>query len=536
LRSPVDKRTGISEKSAGLTGALLISGLLLAACAATPAIASPLAAAQQDVTVAEGPDFQQTEPPDQATVGLDPTVGMLEGLVGMDADFHLRPLLATSWEFLAPSTWRFHLRRGVHFHDGRLFTADAVRWSVEGWMQSGPQNYLALGPGAQVVTRDTYTVDIETVVPDRRLVEALADQRRAIVAPGTYPGDGRTPASTPDGTGPFRFVQYLPGRELVLAGFSGYWGGAPRLSRLTIRYYADPAQGYAALRNGTAQLAVDLGPAQAADLEKRGDLKLARSAVTGADLLFFNLLRPAEHPLVQDAVLRQAIALAIDQPAIVDQAWDGFGARLDSLVVPTLAGRSAPAAPTASLAAARRLLDQDGWRVGPDGIRVRNGLRLHLQVALGDLSERTLTARLLGGELASAGISADITEPDDDTFFNQVLGAGNYDLVGLGFIGQRDANPLGILSYLSPAPGGCNFCIFANLGPAFDQRFAQAVAGDDATARRVANTLSRVVLNDQAAVILLAGKSRLYGLSRAVQDFTAQPKDPDYAPVWLAAS
>ena len=511
-------------------------------------IAAPTAAPQQDLTVAEGPDFQQAEPPDQADVGLAPTVRMLEGLVWMDADFHVRPLLATSWEFIAPRTWRFHLRRGVHFHDGRLFTADAVKWSVERWMRAGRLNSLALGPGAQVIVRDPYTVDVETVVPDRRLVQALADQRRAIVAPGTYPGDGRTLAGTPDGTGPFRFVRYFSERELVLQGFPEYWGGPPRLSRLTIRYEPDPASRFDALRQGTAAVAVDLGPQQARDLVAAGGLKLEQSPVAGADLLFFNLQRAAQHPLIQDPAVRRAVSLAIDQSAIVGGAWFGFGAPLRSLAVPKLAGGSAqtasgggPAAgetPVASggqLEMARRLLDEAGWLPGPDGIRLRHGISLRLKIVLGDLSERTVTAGLLESELLRAGIATEISQPDDDTFFNHVLGSGDYDLAGLGFIGQRDANPLDMLSYLSPAPGGCSFCIFANLGPAFDERFAAAVAADDRAAMRAAMALSKTALVDEAAVIILAGKPRLYGLSRAVQDFVAEPKDPRYDQVWLAA-
>ena len=519
-----------------MAGALLVLGAIVSACGTASPIAALAPVPQQDLTVAEGPDFQQADPPDAADVGLAPTVRMLEGLVWMDAGFHLRPLLATSWEFLPPRTWRFHLRRGVHFHDGRPFTADAVKWSVERWMRAGRLNYLALGPGAQVIIRDSYTVDIQTVVPDRRFVEALADQRRAIVAPGTYPGDGRTPASTPDGTGPFEFVRYFPQRELVLAGFKGYWGGAPRILRLTIRYEPDASARYEALRQGTAAVAVDLGPQRAHDLQSAGGLKLEQSAVAGADLLFFNLQRPEQHPLVQDPVLRRAVSLSIDQASIVDQAWSGLGAPLRSLTVPAFSGGTVPAVPGSDLDKARRLLDAEGWLPGPDGILIRHGTPLRLKIVLGDLSERTVTAGLLRTDLRRAGIAAEISEPDQDTFFNHVLGSGDYDLAGLGFIGQRDANPLGMLSYLSPAPGGCNFCIFANLGPGFDERFARAVAADDRTAPRQAAALSKTAVVDEAAVIVLVGKPRLYGLSRAVQGFVAEPRDPRYDQAWLAAA
>ncbi len=318
-------------KAAGRPGGLrvliLLFALILAACG-TPSLATPEAAAQQDLTVAEGPDFQQTEPPVEANVGLGPSVRVLEGLVRMGPDYHLEPLLAASWEFRPSKTWRFHLRRGVRFHDGTPFTAAAVKWSVERWMRTGRVNYLALGPGAKVSIVDDYTVDIETVVPNRRLVESLADQRRAIVASGTYPGAGTRRENTPIGTGPFRFVHYFPGTELVLGHFSEYWGGAPRLSRLTVRYFSDAEARYAALRNHTVDLAVDIAPQQAAELVNAAGLRLLRSQVAGADLLFFNLQRPAQHPVVQEVAVRRAVALAIDESHIADHAWRGFGARI----------------------------------------------------------------------------------------------------------------------------------------------------------------------------------------------------------------
>ncbi len=525
-------------KAAGRPGGLrvliLLFALILAACG-TPSLATPEAAAQQDLTVAEGPDFQQTEPPVEANVGLGPSVRVLEGLVRMGPDYHLEPLLAASWEFRPSKTWRFHLRRGVRFHDGTPFTAAAVKWSVERWMRTGRVNYLALGPGAKVSIVDDYTVDIETVVPNRRLVESLADQRRAIVASGTYPGAGTRRENTPIGTGPFRFVHYFPGTELVLGHFSEYWGGAPRLSRLTVRYFSDAEARYAALRNHTVDLAVDIAPQQAAELVNAAGLRLLRSQVAGADLLFFNLQRPAQHPVVQEVAVRRAVALAIDESHIADHAWRGFGADAGGLIPQAVLGNARVTPVGHDLAQAKAILDAAGWRVGPDGIRLRDGLRLRLQISLGDLSERTLTSELLRDELRAAGVEAQITLPDVNRFFDHDLGQADYDLAGLGFIGQRDANPLGILSYLSPAPGGCAFCIFANIGPDFDARYAQAVAASDQDARLDAARLTHAALADQAVVIVLAAKPRLIGLSQRVQDFVAQPRDQRYDTAWLAA-
>lgn len=503
---------------------------MLAGCG-TPTLAGPAQAAQQDLAVAAGGDFQQTEPPDEADVGLGPTAQVMEGLVRMGPNFKLEPLLAVDWEFHAPRTWRFTLRRGVRFHDGTLFTAAAVQWTVERWMRSDRVNYLALGPGARVSVVDDYTLDIETVVPNRRLVESLADQRRGIVAVGTYPGAGTRHDNTPIGTGPFRFVQYFPGRELVLTRFDGYWGGAPRIARLTTRYIDNVADRLKALRAGAVDVALDLGPSAAAVVAEAADLKLLRSGVEGGDLLLFNLQRPDAHPIVQDPAVRQAIAMAVDEPDIVNHAWRGFGSAAPGLVPFPLAGTPHGQGLGHDPVKARAALDAAGWRIGPDGIRVRGGKRLSLRLALGDLTERDATATVLRSQLLAVGVDARVETPDVNHFFDVDLGGAGYDLAGLGFMDQRDANPLRMLSYLSPAPGGCDFCIFANVGGAFDGRYAGAVG---AVHPDVAG-LVHEALADQAVMIILSAKPELVGLSRRVQGVVAQPHDQRYDRAWLAA-
>lgn len=117
----------------------------------------------------------------------------------------VKPLLALSWELRPPGTWRFHLRRGVTFHDGQPFDAAAVASNVtELWSKvPGPD---LLGPRSATVI-DSHTVDLTPTAPNLRLVEQLVHPRHGLRAPGTSAGLGTEPATTPTGTGPFRFVE-----------------------------------------------------------------------------------------------------------------------------------------------------------------------------------------------------------------------------------------------------------------------------------------------------------------------------------------
>ncbi len=82
----------------------------------------------QELVVGIGEDTYDIEEP-EADVGFVPRA-IVEGLVQMSPDYKVEPLLATRWEFIEPTTWRFHLREGVTFHDGTPFTAEAVKTST----------------------------------------------------------------------------------------------------------------------------------------------------------------------------------------------------------------------------------------------------------------------------------------------------------------------------------------------------------------------------------------------------------------------
>lgn len=180
--------------------------------------------------VGAGADTSLAEPPEDANVssgGGDVNAGVLETLVSLGEDFTVRPLLATSWEFRAPNTWRFNLRRNVKFHDGSAFDAGDVAYNVEeiwGKVESG---ILALGPGSARVV-DDHTIDITPVTPNVRFVEQLVHPYHALRAEGTSAGAGTSRATTPTGTGPFRFVEYRQNELLRVKRFDGYWESAPQ--------------------------------------------------------------------------------------------------------------------------------------------------------------------------------------------------------------------------------------------------------------------------------------------------------------------
>ena len=138
----------------------------------------------------------------------------------------MKPRLATAWEQVNPTTWRFTLRDGVKFHDGTPFDAGAVVYSLE----------RTLDPALTCITRTKYfggieitakavdplTVEFTTKTPMPILPTLMA--QLSIASPKTPKGEY---TNDPIGTGPYDFVSWTQGENVKIERFPGYWGEQP---------------------------------------------------------------------------------------------------------------------------------------------------------------------------------------------------------------------------------------------------------------------------------------------------------------------
>ncbi|MBV8199493.1 MAG: hypothetical protein JOZ15_02610 [Acidobacteria bacterium] len=280
-----------------------------------------------------------------------------DSLVTFDADMHVRPALAAGWDNPDDLTWRFQLRPGVRFQDGRPLAAADVVVSLER-ARSHPQSKMSgyLVEVAAVRALDPRTVEVQTHRPYPILLNKLTFI--AIV-----PRDAPARIVKPLGTGPYRFVAYTPGRTLELEAWSGAWNagdeGEPRVS---IGFESDAAKRVERLTSGQADLIAEL-PSQYADRVASAPGCAARSA--GG--LAVNYLQPrVDTPPFSDPRVRRAISLALDREALVRVMLHGRGAPAGQMVGPKVFGYAPEIQPPRrDLAAARRLLAAAGY---PDGL------------------------------------------------------------------------------------------------------------------------------------------------------------------------
>ena len=311
-----------------------------------------------------------------------------EPLTSFDDRMQVGPSLALSWENPSDTTWVFHLRPGVRFHDGSPFGAADVVWSLERVRRadaSGFGSYLVAVAGLRAI--DELTVEITTLRPYPILLNKLAFI--AIVPRGSP-----VPIERPVGTGPYRFASFSPGKGLALEAFDHYWGPHPQEPRVVFLPVGDRGERVDLLERGAIDVAQEPGPENAARLAGAPGLKL----VEGEGLLVIYLLLRAEHggPLA-DPRVREAIDLAIDRDDLVRRLGAGFGASAGQLVSRNAFGYSAGLAPEArDLARARTLLGEAGLGGGFD-----------LEIQLRD--DRQPIAEALAAQLGEAGIRVAVT-------------------------------------------------------------------------------------------------------------------------------
>lgn len=209
-------------------------------------------------------------------------------LVLMDERGEPRPALAISWQHDPDNKrWEFRLRPGVKFHDGSPLNAAAVAACLKGW---------------SVTAADDDVVVVQTGNPMPDLPVRLAGSGSVIFRRGA---DGVT-----TGSGPFRIAEWQPGRHALLTANDNYWGGRPYLDDIELQMGRPPRDQAIDLELGKADL-VELTPDDARRVAEHG----ARTwASAPAELLALVFARG--HTAVEDAQLRQAVALSIDRAAI----------------------------------------------------------------------------------------------------------------------------------------------------------------------------------------------------------------------------
>jgi peptide/nickel transport system substrate-binding protein len=341
------------------------------------------------------------------------------------------PGLAQSYTVSADAkTYTFKLRRGVKFHDGTPFNADAVKATFDHIVNPATKSLSAIGAlGPYVETRvlDPYTAQVVFSAPNAAFVNEMTQVTLAISSPAALKKYGSGYDTHPVGTGPFKFQQFVNNEKVVVVRNPGYaWspgplgGGKPALlDQITFRILPDPSSQADALTTNEIQIGQNLNPGDVTSAVSSGKKKLTALSSGMPYCIMIN----AQKAPTDDLMVRQALQYSINNKEIIDTLFKGLYSPATSVLTPVSAGYAADQAlysynPTK----AGQLLDAAGWKMGSGGVRSKGGQQLSLQfINIANFGFDGIS-QLMQAQMNAVGIHSVITDqafPSVSTTYDQ---------------------------------------------------------------------------------------------------------------------
>lgn len=300
---------------------------LLPAALICAAVLSPAGAAEakNEITVAVASTFT-TMDPWNATDTLSQAVAksFYEGLFKFDREMNVVPSLAESAESSPDGMQHVvHLRRGVKFHDGTTFTAEAVKANFDRITTPGStlKRFFLFENVASLKVLDPYTVRFTLKRPNSAFINRLAHPSAVMICPKSLSEKEVSIAFHPCGTGPFVMKNYNPSDVLRVEKNPNYWrAGYPKLDAITWRPVVENSTRVAMALTGEADYAFPLPSEQVKMVKDKGTLRVD---VTPSIMLRFvemNLTKP----VFKDVRVRQALNYAVNKEALVKVAFAGY--------------------------------------------------------------------------------------------------------------------------------------------------------------------------------------------------------------------
>ena len=380
----------------------------------------------------------------QETVQLSFLANIYEPLVRRNRDLGLEPALATSWEQTSPAIWRFHLRQGVKWQDGSPFTADDVVFTLKRIQSPNSSLRAPMAPVKEARKIDDLTVEFETVLPDPIFLQEQTNllimskvwcEAHNAAEPVTIGKEDNYALHYAMGTGPFRQVSREPDRKTVVEKNPLWWDKPEHnVDRVEFNVISSAPTRVAALLSGEVDMIYSVPPQDIARIKQADGLKLLQTPELRTVFLGFNLSRDelpssdvkGKNPL-RNRNVREAVALAIDEPLIASRVMLGLGHPTWEMWGPGVGGYDAAldVRPKADPVKAKRLLGEAGY---PNGFRLGLDCPNDRYV----MDEQICTAVV--PMLARIGIKVDLRAQTKSKFFNQILSPNyNTDFYMLGW-------------------------------------------------------------------------------------------------------
>lgn len=474
-----------------------------------PAPSAP-AAPKQDAVLSIGLNADPPKlDPHQSTALVDRQVfaSLFDRLVEVDPNLNITPGLAEDWKISDDGlTYTFYLRKGVKFHDGTDFDAEAAKYNFERMFEpelnSPRAGEISAFEKATVIDSHTIQVDLKTAFGG--FLYALSDRAGMMVSPTAAKATGLDFANEPIGTGPFKFKDRIKGDSITLVRNENYWQeGLPKAAGIIYKTVTDENVKLVNLQSGQLH-AIDTVPAkQVPQLKTDNRVQLS----IGPSLQYQGVwVNTAVAPL-NDKLVRQAIDVAIDRDALVNVVFGEVAIPANSPFAPGTPANDGTPIAKPDVAKAKQLLAEAGHP---------NGFATSLKIQPSPVNQQI--AQVLQNMLGEVGINVTIEQEEFGQLLDK-LGKGDFQMGQVGWSGRPD--PDGNIYNFVRTGASNNYSNYSN--PTVDELLQQARIPSDMNQRKEMYSEIMSIVWDEVPYIYLWHPQDVKGLGPTVRGFTPYP-------------
>lgn len=409
--------------------------------------------------------------------------------------------------FLAEPVVHFFLRDDVRWHDGAPFTSRDVQFTYESIMNEGVASPRK--PDFDLIQRLDTPTPHEVAVTYRKPYSPALNSWMMPLIPAHILAD-KPPAwwadnfnRKPIGTGPFKFASWKTNETLRLVRNDDYYLGPPWLDGVVFRYLPDPISVRLAFFTHQTDF-WGVNPWAVSSVVGDDRFQVFRYPANSYEYVGWNL----RNPLFQDLRVRQAFAHAVNVPEMIKYILYGNGVQSTGIFPPHFWFANPNITPIPyDPAEARRLLDEAGWKPGPDGIRVKDGKRMSFTLIANQANEvRKDIATLVQDNLKSIGVEVKVETYEWAVFIQRFINKLEFEATVLGWVTGPDYDAYQVWHSSQTNPEQLNFVGYKN--PRVDTLMEQIRQEyDQDKIRAMAGEIQKLIFDDQPYLFLFVPNS-----------------------------